>query len=262
MKTKSTRFGKNSLSRAERLPASRYDEDKYGNRSIRKLFDRNAREGAYKVDACAAELKKRGLWKSDDAVRAARGMIEVAGARAIEMAHAELVKFPQASAKARIFNDAVEAARAALAAVPRASIAEIATVIAIDVDATSGDELRRPGEAIAAAEAVLEQLIAGIAQVEQGMSAFSVKYGEGALVRAPNYDPLTNWFIDIVAMFWLSEAESWPTGKSRKYFVRLLAAGWEDLGLPTEDNKGNPRGTLESWFSSRLEKRKLIGKDW
>jgi hypothetical protein len=67
-----------------------------------------------------------------------------------------------------------------------------------------------------------------------------------------NHDPFTQGFIDEIFELWCDHVWVEPLPRENRLFIRLIAAAWLDLGLPTKDHKGV---RLEDWLNDRVRKR-------
>jgi hypothetical protein len=99
----------------------------------------------------------------------------------------------------------------------------------------------------------------GIVQIENLQSALQhVSKLIGDLLRYKpqgkpgHHDPFTRAFIDEIFELWCDHVwvEPWP--HENRLFIRLIAAAWLDLRLPTQDHTGV---RLEDWLNDRVRKQ-------
>jgi hypothetical protein len=67
-----------------------------------------------------------------------------------------------------------------------------------------------------------------------------------------HHDPFTRTFIDQIFKLWCDHVWSDPLPRENRLFVRLIAAAWLDLCLPTQDHTGV---RLEDWLNDRVRKQ-------
>jgi hypothetical protein len=72
-----------------------------------------------------------------------------------------------------------------------------------------------------------------------------------------NRDSLPWNFIDILSEIYESMTGVAPAVSKSGPFVRLVAAAWEDVEFPSEDNDGEKRDDVQGWFGDRIEKQLL-----
>jgi hypothetical protein len=70
-----------------------------------------------------------------------------------------------------------------------------------------------------------------------------------------NHDHMTHRFIERLAGDWRLQPFTPVTRANWKPFVRLLAAGWEDLSLPRGRGGGNSYHSVYGWLSDRVRKQ-------
>lgn len=70
--------------------------------------------------------------------------------------------------------------------------------------------------------------------------------------RGGNHDPLTGQFIDDIFDLWCDDLDVGDLPRESLMFHRLVVAGWQDVGFPTNDKDGQ---SLEIRLGDRIRKR-------
>jgi hypothetical protein len=96
-----------------------------------------------------------------------------------------------------------------------------------------------------------------IKHLQSALQLVSKLIGEYLLSYKPqgkpgNHDPFARAFIDEIFELWCDHVWVEPLPSENRLFIRLIAAAWLDLRLPTKDHKGV---RLEDWLNDRVRKR-------
>jgi hypothetical protein len=225
----------------------------------RSLIDIEAPDQTYRIDRLIKSLAANGVCLAS--VREARNAIDIAGAQAIELARAELLDWPRQLHSAAHLLARLAELNGIIARISSIDPEFAAAEAADEANVAELDELRRPKAAFLFSLAEIMEIQTDLANVGRKVEAFLHRYNKQPHGPGPsNVDPLASRWLDAGAIAWHALTHAWPDRKSRRHFVRFLAAGWEDLGFPSEDAKGDAR-VLETWFSERLSKRNLLTKN-
>ncbi|HZL70396.1 MAG TPA: hypothetical protein VFC29_24045 [Candidatus Limnocylindrales bacterium] len=193
--------------------------------------------GKYLVDGVAQELLKSGMTAAgaDENIKFVERMrreISKAAEYSMLWARAHLVRGPERLRKAkRFFED----------------LRQIQFLINRNVDVTPWDLLyaTKMTESMSEDEFLLDTLQDTGGLIEDCLEGRK-PVGEGG-----NYDWLTHLFIQNIFDLWCRYISVEVFPDENRHFIRLIAAAWQDVGLPTEED----RRCLEDWLADRVRKQ-------
>jgi hypothetical protein len=239
------------------IPADPWVDDGHGCFERQPVIDCDAPVGKYKIDAIVAAMMRDGailrIRPEMEQLRAARIMVDVAGAFAIRHAREEKSE-PSKFAEATRFLELLSSMKEAGRDTRRTTVEDVAAVIArADDVGPFGDDTITATESVKfagrATQEMLDKISALTGDLDRFLGRYSVSQRSGSFS-----EPLTNWFIFHCAQGWHDLTGSWPKKNNCADLRRFLAAGWADLSFPEPLDRHGHNKPLDDHFRDRLAK--------